>query len=327
MRRGENVPLPRARFRVRTHVRVLLAALCLSVSLSPAAAQSSDITGTVRDSLNNETLPNAVVSLVGESFRTLTDAFGRFTLVNVTADDHTMRVDFLGYAPFEMAITGSEAAPFTILMAPQAIEIEGVTVETSTDILQAAEEIGTITISPRNLVHLPSLGETDIFRALQFLPGVAGTNDATSGFFIRGGTPDENLVLLDGMKVYHVDHFFGVFSTFNSDAIKDIRLYKGGFPAEYGGRTSSVVEMIGKSGDNKSYNMSGGMNLLSGRALTEVPLGGKGSWLVSARRSYTDLIQTGLYNSIFNTLEGAEEENAALAGRGGGRGGGFGNFQ
>ena len=83
MRRGENVPLPRARFRVRTHVRVLLAALCLSVSLSPAAAQSSDITGTVRDSLNNETLPNAVVSLVGESFRTLTDEFGRFTLVNV----------------------------------------------------------------------------------------------------------------------------------------------------------------------------------------------------------------------------------------------------
>ena len=133
------------------------------------------------------------------------------------------------------------------------------------------EEISTITISPRNLVKLPSLGETDIFRALQLLPGVSGTNDATSGLFIRGGTPDENLVLLDGMTVYHVDHFFGVFSAFNSDAIKDIRLYKGGFPAQYGGRTSSVVEMIGKTGDNESYNMSGGMNMLSGRVLTEVP--------------------------------------------------------
>ena len=320
---------------MRTHLSVLVVALCLSGGSSPAAAQSSDVTGTVRDSLNNETLPNAVVSLIGESFRTLTDEFGRFTLVNVTVGDHTIRVEYLGYASFEMAITGAEAAPITILMSPQAIDIEGVTVETSTDILQAAEEISTITISPRNLVKLPSLGETDIFRALQLLPGVSGTNDATSGLFIRGGTPDENLVLLDGMTVYHVDHFFGVFSAFNSDAIKDIRLYKGGFPAQYGGRTSSVVEMIGKTGDNESYNMSGGMNMLSGRVLTEVPLGGKGSWLVSARRSYTDVIRTGLYNSIFNTLEGAEEENAPPAGpgpggggRGGGRGGGgFGNFQ
>ena len=331
MRSGANVPLPRARLRVRTHLSVLIAALCLSGSLSPAAAQSRDITGTVRDSLNNETLPNAVVSLVGGSLRTLTDEFGRFTLVNVTFGDHTMRVEFLGYSVFEMAITGSEAAPVTILMSPQVIELEGVTVETSTEILKAAEEISTITMSPRNLVKLPSLGETDIFRALQLLPGVSGTNDATSGLFIRGGTPDENLVLLDGMTVYHVDHFFGVFSAFNADAIKDIRLYKGGFPAKYGGRTSSVVEMIGKSGDNQNFNMSGGMNMLSGRVLTEVPLGGKGSWLVSARRSYTDVIRTGLYNSIFNTLEGAAEEDAAPAGpgggRGGGRGGGFGNFQ
>ncbi len=337
MRSGANVPLPQARLRVRTHVSVLIAVLCLSGSWSQAAAQSSDITGTVRDSLNNETLPNAVVSLVGESFRTLTDEFGRFTLVNVAAGEHTIRVEFLGYTPFEVAVTGSETAAVTILMSPQAIEIEGVTVETSTDIVQATDEISTITLSPRNLGKLPSLGETDIFRALQLLPGVSGTNDATSGLFIRGGTPDENLVLLDGMTVYHVDHFFGVFSAFNSDAIKDVRLYKGGFPAEFGGRTSSVVEMIGKSGDTENYNVSGGMNLLSGRVLTEVPLGGKGSWLVSARRSYTDIIRTGLYNNIFNTLEGAEEDTPAPTGpgiggggRGGGPGGGqggFGNFQ
>ena len=336
MRRGANVALPQVRLRVRTHLSVLIAVLCLSGSWSPAAAQSGDLTGTVRDSLNNETLPNAVVSLVGESLRTLTDEFGRFTLVNVTAGEHTIRVEFLGYVPFEMPVTGSEAAAVTILMSPQAIEIEGVTVETSTDIVQATDEISTVTLSPRNLVKLPSLGETDIFRALQLLPGVSGTNDATSGLFIRGGTPDENLVLLDGMTVYHVDHFFGVFSAFNSDAIKDVRLHKGGFPAEFGGRTSSVVEMIGKSGDNENYNMSGGMNLLSGRVLTEVPLGGKGSWLVSARRSYTDIIRTGLYNNIFSTLEGADEEAGPAVptfgggGRGGGPGGGrggFGNFQ
>ena len=333
MTSGGDVPLPLTRPRVRTHMSVLIVMLCLSGNWSPVTAQSGDITGTVRDSLNNETLPNAVVSLVGESFRTLTDEFGRFTLINVTAGDHTMRVEFIGYAPVQIAVTGSEAAAVTILMSPEAIEIEGFTVQTSTDIAQATEEISTVTLSPRNLAKLPSLGETDIFRALQLLPGVSGTNDATSGLFIRGGTPDENLVLLDGMTVYHVDHFFGVFSAFNSDAIKDIRLHKGGFPAEFGGRTSSVVEMIGKSGDNESYNMSGGMNLLSGRVLTEVPLGGKGSWLISARRSYTDIVRTGLYNNIFNTLEGADEDTQAPAGpapgaggRGGAPGGGRGGF-
>jgi len=330
-RSGTRVPLPRGRLRTLRPLGVVCLALGLTGSLAPAHAQTGDVTGIVRDSLNNERLPNAIVSLVDEAFRTLTDQFGRFTLVNVPAGPHTLRVEYLGYHVFEAELEGGTSVQLAVLMMPDAFEIEGVTVETSTDIIQVAEEVSTITLSPRKLNTLPSLGETDIFRALQLLPGVSGTNDATSGLFIRGGTPDENLVLLDGMTVYHVDHFFGVFSAFNSDAIKDVRLYKGGFPAKYGGRTSSVVEMVGKSGDNETFNMSGGMNLLSARAVTEVPLGGKGSWLISARRSYTDLIRTGLYNNIFNTLQGAQEEPDTPQGPGGGRGGGaggrgFGNF-
>ena len=319
----------------RRRAFIWLGVLCLGLgfdaSSNTLSAQEGDVTGIVRDSLNNETLPNAVVFLVGERFRTLTDEFGRFTLVNVPVGEYTLRVEYLGYLPIELEITGDSATPLAVLMTPDAFELEGVTVETSTDIIQPTDEISVIKLSPRKLATLPSLGETDIFRTLQLLPGVSGTNDASSGLFIRGGTPDENLVLLDGMTVYHVDHFFGVFSAFNADAIKDVRLFKGGFPAQYGGRTSSVVEMIGKAGDNEDFNMSAGMNLLSARAVTEVPLGGKGSWLVSARRSYTDVIRTGLYNSIFNTLEGEEEEEpqpTRPGGRGGGPGGrGFGNFQ
>ena len=314
---------------------VQLGIVCLGLSLSAptstVSAQAGDVTGIVRDSLNNETLPNAAVLLLGERHRTLTDEFGRFTLVDVPAGEYTLRVEYLGYLPLEVEIAANSVLPLSILMTPDAFELEGVTVETSTDIIQPTDQISVINLSPRKLATLPSLGETDVFRTLQLLPGVSGTNDATSGLFIRGGTPDENLVLLDGMTVYHVDHFFGVFSAFNADAIKDIRLFKGGFPAQYGGRTSSVVDMIGKAGDNQKFNMSGGMNLLSARAVTEVPLGGKGSWLVSARRSYTDVIRTGLYNSIFNTLEGEQEEEAQpprRGGRGGGPGGrGFGNFQ
>ncbi len=321
------------RLRTLTLWAGVVVGLALCGGLAQLPAQSRDITGVVRDSLNNESLPNALVYLVGQSFRTLTDEFGRFTLVDVPAGGYVLRVQHLGHEVSETAVGDAPAGALTVHLARAVIELAGITVETTGQIAQVAEEVSQITISPRKLSTLPSLGETDVLRALQLLPGVGGTNDATSGLFIRGGTPDENLVLLDGMTVYHVDHFFGVFSAFNSDAIKDIRLFKGGFPAQYGGRTSSVVEMIGKSGDNEDFNVSGGMNLLSGRAVTEVPLGGKGSWLFSARRSYTDVIRTGLYNDIFNTLSGSAEEDPMPAGPGGGFGRGpaggrpRGNFQ
>lgn len=276
--------------------------------LAPVAAQSVDLIGTVRDSINNEVLPNVEVTIDGTSRRTITDTFGRFALVSLPEGRLTIRLQYIGYRTQDRTVEiAGTVKQLTFLLSPEAIELEGVVVETSTEIVQASGEVSQVTLSPRNLGSLPSLGEADVFRSLQLLPGVSGTNDATSGLFIRGGTPDENLVLLDGMTVYHVDHFFGVFSAFNADAIKDITLMKGGFPAQFGGRTSSVVDMVGKSGDNEDFNVSGGVNLLSTRAVTEVPLGGKGSWLVSARRSYTDLIRTPLYNGIFGTLGGGED--------------------
>ena len=153
--------------------------------------------------------------------------------------------------------------------------------------MKTAENVSQVTISPKDLAVLPNVGEVDIFRSLQLLPGISGTNEGSSGLFVRGGTPDQNLVLLDGMTVYHVDHFFGFFSAFNADAIKDVQIYKDGFPAKYGGRTSSVVDLTGKTGDANNFQLGAGLNLLSSNAVMEVPLGGRGSFLLSARRSYT----------------------------------------
>ena len=221
---------------------------------------------------------------------------------------HMLRVEYLGFAAREISFDVPALGLLTVDLAPAVVELEGVTVELSGDLAQVTDEVSQITLSPRELATMPSLGEADVFRTLQLLPGVGGTNDATSGLFVRGGTPDENLVLLDGMTVYHVDHFFGVFSAFNSDAIKDVRLYKGGFPAKYGGRTSSVVEMVGKSGDRNNYGVSVGANMLSGRAVAEVPLGGFGSLLVSGRRSYTDILRTPLYTDIFGALSAADSQ-------------------
>lgn len=306
--------------------RFAMAVLVGTLGGAPAAyleAQTVDIRGVVRDSVSHEALPSAVVTLA-DGRRTLTDQYGRFSLVNLTPGVFKLRVEYFSYAPKDMEVTVPLAAALVVEMRAEAFAIEGITVETSTELVQPSEEVSVITISPRKLSALPSLGETDVFRAIQLLPGVGGTNDATSGLFVRGGTPDENLVLLDGMTVYHVDHFFGVFSAFNADAVKDVRLYKGGFPAQYGGRTSSVVDMIGKTGDNQRVNVSAGLNLLSARAVTEVPLGDRGSWLLSFRRSYTDVIRSGLYDNIFNTLNGGESTAATPAGPGGGPPGGFG---
>ena len=309
-----------------------LVAASLAWDATPALAQA-DVVGTVRDSVTNEVLPNVLVSVDDHAFRVFTNEFGRFVLIGLPpAADRVLRVEHLGYETREIALEAGAGRELSIQLVPRAIEIDGVTVTATTaaDIVAPGELAGQIALSPQRLGTLPSLGETDVFRTLQLLPGVSGTNDATSGLFVRGGTPDENLVLLDGMTVYHVDHFFGVFSAFNSDAVQDVRLFKGGFPAQYGGRTSSVVEMVGKSGSPDEFRISGGVNLLSARAVTEVPLGGKGSWLVSARRSYTDLMRTGLYDAIFGTLEGADDADAGPQGPGvdAGRGfGRFGNFQ
>lgn len=302
--------------------RCLFGCAVLAGLLGPGgsiAAQTIDIEGVVRDSINGEALPNASVGIVAIGQQVLSDEFGRFALISVPTGSHMIRVEALGYRVTDFAWDGSTAGPLVIRVAPQAVQLEGVSVDTSPELLRSDERISEITISPRDLGSLPALGETDVFRGLQLLPGVSGTNDASSGLFVRGGTPDENLVLLDGMTIYHVDHFFGVFSAFNSDAIKDVRLFKGGFPSRFGGRTSSVVEMVGKTGNTEEFRVSGGVNLLSARAVAEIPINGRGSWLLSFRRSYTDVLRSSLFDDIFGTLSGTENDDGTV------RTGSFGN--
>ena len=282
-------------------------------------SQSTDLTGTVVDSLSNEVLPNVSIAVGESSFGALTDAFGRFALVGLPAGPIQLTVEHLSYRTLVLELAEVPTAPLRVMLAPDAIELAGIRVRAQTPVMDAGRGVGQVSISPEQIQVLPSLGEPDIFRSLQLLPGVSGTNDATSGLFVRGGTPDENLVLLDGMTVYHVDHFFGVFSAFNADAIKDVELFKSAYPARFGGRTSSVVNMIGRAGDPQAFRMSAGANLLSGRTAVEIPLGDEAALVISARRSYTDVIQSGLFDNLFNTLTDADE--AADAQQPGGFGG------
>ena len=161
-------------------------------------------------------------------------------------------------------------------------------------------------LSPELASLLPNLGEQDIFRSMQLLPGVSGSTESSSGLVVRGGAVDQNLVLFDDYTVYHVDHVFGFFSAFNNNAIKDVQFYKGGFGAKYGGRMSSVIDITGKDGNTEQFNIGGGVSLLSANAVIETPLAdGAGSLILASRKSY----QSDLYNDILESVTG-ENQNA-----------------
>ena len=294
-------------------------------SVAPMSSQETatrTVQGIVVDSTRGETLPYATITIPGTTIRTNSNRDGFFALMGAPADTFTIRVVFLGYRATEFVVEADSTPDLLrISMAPVAVELTGITVVAEESrMISTVREISRVTASPEVMSVLPSVGEADIFRSLQLLPGISGTNESSSGLYVRGGTPDQNLVLLDGMTVYHVDHFFGFFSAFNAEAIKDVQVYKSGFPALYGGRVSSVIDMTGKSGDPSEPHLALGASLLSANASAQIPLFDKGSILISARRSYTDVMQTGLYSSIFNMFREDSTVNPAPVGPGGGGG-------
>ena len=301
---------------------LLLFGLCASTNT--AHAQRRTLSGTVRDAETSETLPYATVLIKDTQIGTASNADGYFVLVSVDTDSLVLQISYLGYSPAEIPVDlRAQTEPLDVALEPHTDELDEVLILSERyQIMKTAENVSQVTVSPKDLTYLPSIGEVDIFRSLQLMPGVSGTNEGSSGLYVRGGTPDQNLVLLDGMTVYHVDHFFGFFSAFNADAIKDVQLFKGAFPAKYGGRTSSVVSLTGKTGDPNNFRLGLGANLLSGHAVAEIPLNGRGSILLSARRSYTDVLKSPLYDNIFDVFNGTDDQgNMQIGPAGGGSGG------
>lgn len=281
-----------------------------------------DIKGYVFDSKTKEPLVYATVMIKNTSIGTSTNLRGYFIIPDVELDAKVLTVSYIGYAKKDIALKDSDKNNSF------RIELEQTDFQTGELLIvgeqykywKSSEAVSQITISPLTISKLPSLGEKDIFRSLQLLPGISSLNDGSAGLYVRGGTPDQNLILLDGITVYHVDHFFGFFSAFNADAMKDVQIYKGGFDAKFGGRLSSVVEISGKTGDVDQFRMSVGANLLSANAVAEIPLAGKGSILISARRSYADIVNSGFYDKIFGFLSGGEKTSNTSGGTGSGRG-------
>lgn len=280
------------------------------------------VSGVVKDGNTGETLPFANLLVASTSIGTNANVDGWFTLFNVPSDTALIEISYIGYRTQYFRLQPNmNFDALTIKLDPSGQVLEEVIVQATKQeqMMRASSGISKIAISPAQITSLPSLGEKDIFRSLQLLPGISGSNESSSGLFVRGGTPDQNLVLFDGFTVYHVDHLFGFFSAFNSNAIKDVQLHKGGFEAKYGGRLSSAVDITGKDGNAEQFNAGAGISLLSVNGFAEMPFAdGKGTILVTGRRSF----QSGFYNDLleFSGNDSDVQANQANLPGGGRRG-------
>ena len=272
------------------HIRVYLPESTKRFRSGQKISKNITVSGVLKDEHTGESLPFATILISGTNKGTTTNVDGRFTLFDVPTDTSQLDISYIGYRSKTILLYPSmDMDNLLLTLQSGSLQIEEITIAAvrKEQLIRASAGISKIGMTPEVAAILPSYGEKDIFRSLQLLPGVSGTNESSSGLFVRGGTPDQNLILFDGFTVYHVDHLFGFFSAFNSNAIKDLQLYKGGYEAKFGGRLSSVVDMTGKDGNSESFNMGIGASLLSVNGFVESPfVNGKGSFILAGRRSF-----------------------------------------
>jgi hypothetical protein len=251
------------------------------------------ISGTIKEERSGEVLIGASVYLLElPKIGAITNSYG-FYSITAPAGTYTMIVSFSDYQQDSVKIFLNKNILKSVELVQSNEVMQAVIVGAKKQNVNITQPLmGIQKISIAEIKDLPVLfGEKDILKTIQLLPGVQSGGDGSSGFYVRGGTIDQNLILLDEATVYNPTHLFGFFSTFNSDAIKDVTLYKGAIPAEYGGRLASVLDVKMNDGNSKNYQASGGIGLISSRLNIEGPIGkdNDGSFIVSARRTYADL--------------------------------------
>lgn len=275
-------------------------AAILTLALVPAATvaqESATVHGFVTDESTGETLILANVVLVSGRIGTATNTAGYYSITGVPPGEYELVASYLGYREYqaEIRLAPGETRRIDIRMTPEGIDVGEIVVTDEREEEEEVRRIGVAQLTTNQVKRIPALLEPDVFRSLQLLPGVKAASDYSSGLYIRGGSPDQTLILLDRTTVYNPTHFFGFFSTFNPDAVKDVRLYKGGYPAEYGGRLGAVVDIYNKDGNRNEYDGSLSLGLLASRAIAEGPYA-KGSWMLAVRRSTLEPLLAALQN-------------------------------
>ncbi len=277
---------------------LFMAALFLITSYS-TAQNNSRIFGKVTDEKNHLPLLGVNILLYTDSLKTeapvkgtASDKDGNYSLINLTKGVYWLFASSIGYEKISKKIIlsgNSVSVEFDFKMNPKELQLDQILIEAKRDTFK---NISVIDISPEFIKQLPSLsGEADVFKALTLLPGVTTSSEISSGLYIRGGSPDQTLTLVDGVVIYNPFHLGGFASTFNSDAINDLRLIKGAFPAEYGGRLGSVLDITLKNGSKENFKGKLGLGTISSHATVEGPISDKASYLISGRKMYFDILQ------------------------------------
>ena len=280
------------RNKLASYTLYVLCLLLLNTTAIHAQNSSKKITlrGFVREANSNETLPGAHVRLQGTTQGTATNNYGYYSLV-LPAGRVQLIFSYVGYAQQEQTIELHRDTVLDIALEPEEIEqvvIEGKSLNESS----RSSRMGTLQLTKRSITEVPMLlGERDVMRVVQLLPGVNKGQEGTSGLYVRGGGPDQNLIILDDAPVYNAHHLLGMFSLFSGSAIKNVELVKGGFPARYGGRLASVLDIVMEEGNMREYHGSLSVGLVATQGSVQGPIvKDKVSFLVTGRRTYADLL-------------------------------------
>ena len=270
--------------------KAILAFVIMFITLSATAQIKFTISGSIKDKKNGETLIGATVRVADNtSLGTVTNEYGFFSLT-LPAGNYKLLVVYSGYKEQEVAVAPDKPNKLDIALEVLSSELSEVTISGKANKITSAQ-MGMDRLNIKDINAIPVIfGEKDVMKTIQLLPGVMPAGDGSSQIFVRGGAGDQNLILLDDALVYNPSHLLGFFSIFNSDAIKDVTIYKGTAPANYGGRLSSVLDVKMNDGNDQDYHVSGGIGLISSKLDLEGPIAkNEGSFLITARRTYADL--------------------------------------
>ena len=272
---------------------ILILSTISTIGFSQSESGMATISGFVFDETNHEAIIGANVYIEDLLIGSGTNVSGYYVIAEVPVGDHELKASFLGYSNWgkKVRVAAGENLRINIILKEGFLETE--TIVVTEDSIPLAEklfkaDISSIKLAPLQINAIPQIAEADLLRSLQTLPGILPLSDFSTALYIRGGTPDQNLYLLDGTDVYNPEHAFGLFSTFNTDAIKQVDLSKGGFGAEKGGRLSSVIDITNLDGNREFFEGKASISLLSAKTTLQMPLGESGSLSGSIRRTYFD---------------------------------------
>ncbi|HYH15202.1 MAG TPA: TonB-dependent receptor, partial [Flavisolibacter sp.] len=269
---------------------LLIFILLLTIPCILFSQDKVTISGTITSAKTGETLIGASVRVSNSTAGVTSNEYG-FYSITLSKGSYKLEFSAIGLRAQEQTVELLQNVVLNIALEENASELEAVVVKASGRRSIANPQMGMERLTVAETRTIPMLlGERDVLKTIQLLPGIKTAGEGSSGFFVRGGAADQNLILLDEATVYNASHLLGFFSTFNPDAIKDITVYKGGMPAQYGGRLSSVLDIKMNEGNNQDYDISGGIGLISTKLNVEGPIQkGRSSFLVSGRRTYADL--------------------------------------